>query len=166
MRKPELLVLCGFYDYRSKSKQFVRKLITLQMSSDLLVCKAICQKMFTQVLLGLMVRGQAISTVLVQCRAVGGSPGLSLSGRPRVCWAILPCAETLEFSLSERLVPMINHIPCSPDFLKGGIRKPLPHFGAWYHLLSAVFTPFMIFVSFWVSGWDAWCLCCPGHRNN
>lgn len=67
-----------FYDQRSKSKQFVRKLITLQMCSDLLVCKAVCQKIFTEVFLGLMVGGRRASTVLVQCRVVRGSPGLSL----------------------------------------------------------------------------------------
>lgn len=58
MKKTVLFVFCGFYDWRSKSKQFVRKLITLWMCSDLLICKAAGQKIFTEVLLGLMVKAR------------------------------------------------------------------------------------------------------------
>lgn len=103
--------------------------------------------------------------MLVQCRAVGGSPGRPLSGRLGPRWATLPHAETLEFILCRRLVSVSNHIPCSPDFLKGGMRKPLPHFRTGYHLLRVVFalfkagTPppalFMISVPCWLSVWDA-----------
>lgn len=134
------------------------------MCSDLLVCKAVCQKIFTKVLLGLMVGGQRASTVLVQRRAVGGSPGLSPSGWLRALRAVVPHAEMLEPNTSRCLVPGSNHSLCSPDCLRGGIRKPLPHFGAGYHLLSAVFSlskvetplpaPVTIFVSCWVANWD------------
>lgn len=86
------------------------------MCSDLLVCKAVCQKIFTEVLLGLMVGGQRASTVLVQCRAVRGSPGLSPSGWLWAPRAVLPRAEMLELSTSRCLVPVSNHSLCSPDF--------------------------------------------------
>lgn len=98
-------------------------------------------------------------------QSCGREPWTLLSGWLRACCAILPHAETLESNLSRRLVSVSDHIPCSPDFLQGGIRKPLLHFGTEYHLLSAVFAlfkagtpppaPFMIFVSCWLSGWDA-----------
>lgn len=61
-------------------------------------------------------------------------------------------------------VPVSSHSLCSSACLRGGIRKPLPHFGAEYHLLSAVFSlfkvgtplsaPVMIFVSCWIANWD------------
>lgn len=131
------------------------------MCSNLLVCKAVCQKIFTKVLLELLVGGQRASPVLVQCRTMRRSPGLSLSVWLWPLWALLPHAGMLEPNTSRCLAPVSF---CSPDCLRGEIRKPWPHFGAGYHLLSAVFSlfkvwtplpaPVMIFVSCWEVNWN------------
>lgn len=107
------------------------------MCSDLLVCKAVCQKIFTKVLLGLMVGGQRASTVQ-------GCEGALLSGWLGALRAeflsSLPCAGMSEPNTSGCYCSCERTQPLSPDCLRGGIRKPLPHFGAGYTTQCWVFS--------------------------
>lgn len=134
MKKTVLFVFCGFYDWRSKSKQFVRKLITLWMCSDLLICKAAGQKIFTEVLLGLMVKARRSAQCWCSAEQYEGALG-SAWVRDGEHTAVWPHEGVRNSSLKHVSPSLWEHVPSFTDFIQGCIRKPLLHFGTTYSLL-------------------------------
>lgn len=112
-------------------------------------------------------------------RPEGQQSGGAVQSCEREPWehsAVLPRAEVLEPSTGRGSVPLSSHSLCSPACLRGGIRKLLLHFGAGYHLLSAVFSlfkvgtplsaPVMIFVLLDSKLGHTAVPWCPGLRDN